>query len=364
MAESEPLQHTIEDLTIWRTALPEAQFACLPLHSDRPNPRLADGMLFASIFSSGCVYALDSATGEIRWRKDLLNLASCSVELAGGLLFAKTGCSLYALDPTSGKTHWEFSPYGAKNETLYSLPTVAGKRLYLGDRQGWFHCLDVDTGATIWKQDTPSQTNATAIVVGGLVITATNAGRALAFSTEDGSPVWQSELDGPCSKHLFLTGKQLVVAADSLHLLDPLTGESQGRVHWPGLRVTFAAGTPTQAVLFRGDSWEVWQKQDPQKRQTPSEETILAFEGAQLIREMRCSAYGSAARYSPQTKKLYVSGQKAIDILDPQTGHWLYTLRPASNESRAGYGLPDATQDRIYVMSAAGIVSALRHPIE
>ena len=133
-------------------------------------------------------------------------------------------------------------------------PRWMEERLFIGDRLGWLYCLDVDTGETIWKRltsdDGNHDVNATAIVVAGLVITATNAGLALAYTVEDGRPVWQSKLDGPCTHHLFLAGKQVVAAAKSLHFLDRLTGELQDRVGRPGLEVGFAAGTPSQVALF------------------------------------------------------------------------------------------------------------------
>lgn len=76
---------------------------------------------------------------------------------------------------------------------------------------------------------------------------------------------------------------------------------------------------------------------------------------------MHCSKYGNAARYSHQTGLLYVSGLTGIDILNPETGEWLHSVRPA--DGRAGdYGLPDIAGNRIYSVSANGVVSALQHP--
>src|SRR6202042_1011810 len=101
-----------------------------------------------------------------------------------------------------GSIRWEFCPYGPEGETIYSEPVVDGRRLYIGDRVGWLHCLEVEAGETIWKQETSDASirsvNATGVVVAGLVIIATNAGLALAYSAEDGRPVWQCKLDGPC----------------------------------------------------------------------------------------------------------------------------------------------------------------------
>jgi hypothetical protein len=70
MAATEPTQHSFDDLAVWRTSLPGVQHAVLPPSSDRPNPRLSDGMLFVSVFAPECVYALAAASGEICWRRE------------------------------------------------------------------------------------------------------------------------------------------------------------------------------------------------------------------------------------------------------------------------------------------------------
>jgi hypothetical protein len=292
MAATESAQQCFDDLAIWRTSLPDVEHGLLPAHSDRPNPKLNDGMLFVSVFSPGCVYALDATTGEVCWRRELNYLGGSSVELSKGRLFAKTARTLYALDPASGSILWEFCPYGLEGETLYTEPVVDGNRLFVGDRRGWLHCLNIETGETIWKQevsDGPNRNvNATAAVVAGMVITGTNAGFAVAYAVEDGRPVWQGKLDGPCTNHLFLVGKQLIVAAESLHLFDPLTGESQGRVNWPGFFVSFAAGTPSIVVLFISSLLAGWETGEPVERES---EILFVFEGTRLVREMRCSRY-------------------------------------------------------------------------
>jgi outer membrane protein assembly factor BamB len=142
--------------------------------------------------------------------------------------------------PHSGDIHWEFSPHGDSGEMLYSQPTVDGERLFMGDRAGWLYCLDVRTGQLIWKRltnDGNLDQNATAVVTDGLVITGTNAKLAVAYAVSDGRPAWQTELEGPCTHHLFVSGEKVVVAASCIHLLKPSNGVQEGQIHWPGLSV-------------------------------------------------------------------------------------------------------------------------------
>jgi outer membrane protein assembly factor BamB len=364
MAAGGPTRRSFEDLAVWRISLPGIEHAVLPPSTDRPNPRLSNGTLFVSVFSPGSVYALDAATGKICWRRELPYLGGSATELAGDLLFAQTAQSLYALDPTSGSIRWQFCPYSPEGETLYSSPVLHGTRLFIGDRLGWLHCLCAETGQTIWKRLTSDHShrdvNATATVVAGLVITATNAGLALAYSVEDGQPVWRCKLDGPCTNHLFLFEKLVVAAAESLHFLEPTTGELQDRVHWSGLRVAFAAGSSSQVALFRRPSSGESSANELLDQDRADSETLLLFEGTRALREIQCSGYASAVRFSRATGLLYVSGLMGLDILDPQTGEWMYTIRSA--EENSGYGLPEVTENKIYCIDGSGAVSALQHP--
>jgi hypothetical protein len=278
------------------------------------------------------------------------------------MLLAKTAQTLYALAPESGSILWEFSPYGPQGETLYSQPVLDGNFLYIGDRRGWLHCLDVKDGKTIWRHQTSGgpncDVNATAVVIAGLVITANNAGLAMAYASENGRPVWQGKLDGPCINHVFRVGKQVVAAAESLHFFDPLTGEPQGRVNWPGFGVSYAAGTLSNVVLFTRSLLAGWESCGPVERDS---EILFMFEGTRPVREMRCSRYAHAARYSSATGLLYTSGLMGVDILNPETGEWLHALRPP--ERAGGCGLPEVAENRIYALDGSGVVYGLQHPI-
>jgi hypothetical protein len=42
---------SFEELTVWRTELPDVKFAVLPPSNTRPNPLIADDKLFVSVLS-------------------------------------------------------------------------------------------------------------------------------------------------------------------------------------------------------------------------------------------------------------------------------------------------------------------------
>jgi outer membrane protein assembly factor BamB len=64
------------------------------------------------------------------------------------------------------------------------------------------HCLDSNTGETIWSKRTNSDenddVNSTPVVVNGLVIVPTNAKIVVAYEAITGEDAWEQKVDGPC----------------------------------------------------------------------------------------------------------------------------------------------------------------------
>src|SRR5512133_802799 len=118
----------------------------------------------------GAIFCLSRRSGKIHWSRELPPLGSDAAHSVAGILFAKTPHTLFALDPRTGRELWRFCPYGTEHESICSSPTVWNRRLFIGDRRGFLHCLSVRTGERIWSALTNSNNadvNSTPIVVGG-----------------------------------------------------------------------------------------------------------------------------------------------------------------------------------------------------
>jgi outer membrane protein assembly factor BamB len=167
----QPRTLSFEELTVWRTELPDVKFAVLPPGNTRPNPLIADDKLFVAVFSPGAVCALERHTGRLIWRRELGKFSGASVYFYERKLFAHSPHTLYSLHPDSGEIRWSFCPYETDGEWIYSSPTIYQGNLYIGDRKGFLHCLDSNTGATIWSKrtngDENNDVNSTPVVVNG-----------------------------------------------------------------------------------------------------------------------------------------------------------------------------------------------------
>jgi outer membrane protein assembly factor BamB len=324
----EPRTLSFDELTVWRTELPNVQFAVLPPGNARPNPLLADDRLFVSIFSPGAVCALDRATGRIIWRRELPKFAGASVCLNSGKLFAKCPHTLYALRPESGETLWSFCPYGPDGEWIYSSPTIYQGSLYIGDRKGFLHCLDSNTGETIWSKRTNSDenddVNSTPVVVNGLVIVPTNAKIVVAYEAITGEDAWEQKVDGPCRLGpLQHNGLLVVVAVESVYLLDPTNGKLRQHSQWKGDSISFAESTGRDvAIALRGAP-------------PPKGSSEIAFLNESGVhRTVSLTGYCIHFRYSVEKELLYASHLEGVDLLSPDTGEILVKLMIVSSGFR------------------------------
>jgi outer membrane protein assembly factor BamB len=344
----------LDSITVWRTKLPDVKYAILPPHDSRPNPLVTDRMLYVSVFAPGAVCALDRETGKIAWRNEIPRLAGSAVHLAKGKLFAQTATTLYSLEPDTGATIWMFCPYGDSGEWIYSAPTIFRRSVFIGDRRGYLHCLDLRSGKVRWAQRTNKarndDVNTTPIISNGLVIVGTNAKRAVAYEPETGKRVWTCALDGP-SGFGPLTYKRLIaVFTDSVYLLIPQSGKVARKFSWRNDGITMAASTPQGIVaMLRGES--------------PPRLTVeligLRESGIRFSKTIRASV--AFLRYAKESKLVYISHLEGIDVCEPDKGDVICAIR--HGEPLEGIGPVEVYGNKIYALTGNGYIYASRHPV-
>jgi eukaryotic-like serine/threonine-protein kinase len=154
----------------WKFALPgERRFAANHLHGATPNgetmpdpfdfylssPVVVDGLVY---FGSGDtnIYALDAASGQLKWKFKTGDVVHASPAIAGGKLYVGSWDSyFYALDSKSGKEVWRFKT-GEDAEIhnqvgIQSSAAVADGIVYFGCRDSNFYAVDAATGKERWR---------------------------------------------------------------------------------------------------------------------------------------------------------------------------------------------------------------------
>jgi outer membrane protein assembly factor BamB len=328
-------------------------------------------MLFVSVFAPGAICGLEREGGKLIWRRELPKYADASVHLHTGRLFAKTPNTLFALHPDSGETLWSFCPHGIEAEAIYSSPSADENHVYVGDRKGYLHCLDVRSGKTIWKQRTNNavndDVNSTPVLMHGLVIVSTNARTAVAYEALSGKLVWKQELDGPSTFGPLVHRDSVLVVSDSLYLLSPRTGTVRRRFSWKDRKSQQADTTPQSIVVTfwpdRPISKLPSEKAEAEKKAALEKKSqkmaFIAGSGIQRTREF--VAYCHCFRYAPATRLLYLSHLQGVDVFRPAAGTLLCRLSVRS-DTCGGIAPVDVCDERIYVLTGDGRVHALRHP--
>ena len=116
----------------------------------------ADTVYFGS--GDGNVYALESASGALRWKFHTGNVVHASPAVADGTLYIGSWDSyFYALDANSGKERWRFrtgeDPKINNQVGIQSSAVVAGGMVYFGCRDSHLYALDAKSGAQRWAFD-------------------------------------------------------------------------------------------------------------------------------------------------------------------------------------------------------------------
>src|SRR5262249_32753614 len=132
--------------------------------------------------TAATLWALDAATGGVRWRTDSPWYTPAVADGTGVSGSSRLG--LLAFDTTTGRRLWQ-SPVGGHP------PPGAGARgvLYAADgSRGELMALDIATGTERWRIDVGGSIDCCVAVAGGAAYVATLDGVVLAIGAADGSP--------------------------------------------------------------------------------------------------------------------------------------------------------------------------------
>jgi outer membrane protein assembly factor BamB len=135
---------------------------------------------------SGKVYALDEDTGEMVWEHPTGGsmMASTAVLPSAGIVYAASPTGkLFALDARSGQSVWTVD-VGAH---LYSSPAVSGdgRAVVFGAGDGNIIAVSATTGETMWRQHLGAMVTGSPTLVGNRIYVTTHKGGLWALETRD-----------------------------------------------------------------------------------------------------------------------------------------------------------------------------------
>ncbi len=154
----------------WKFAMPgERKFTAPGLHSYLPrqqpipdfwdlyqsSPVVAGGLVYFGC-GDGAIYALETATGALKWKVQTGDVVHSSPALADGVLYVGSWDTfLYALDAGTGDVKWKFKTGEDRanfNQTgIQSSASVVDGTVYFGCRDFHLYAVDAKTGQEKWK---------------------------------------------------------------------------------------------------------------------------------------------------------------------------------------------------------------------
>ncbi|MBN1158968.1 MAG: PQQ-binding-like beta-propeller repeat protein [Bacteroidales bacterium] len=103
----------------------------------------------------------------------------------------------------------------ASQISFIASPALSQDRVVIGNRDRYVYCLDRNTGGLIWKTNTGSQVEASAIVTVNRVLAANMSGVLMLMDLSDGSVIWSYEIGSAVfSNPAILQGKIIFGSQD------------------------------------------------------------------------------------------------------------------------------------------------------
>lgn len=114
-------------------------------------PAVADSTVYFGT-SDHTMTALDSRTGQVRWRTpsgESIGLSPGRNVLVVGSLVVLPDLGLHAFDRVTGARRWSFHPSSGDTPGRFTIATD-GTRIFAGSAAGYAYAVDAFSGASIW----------------------------------------------------------------------------------------------------------------------------------------------------------------------------------------------------------------------
>ncbi len=181
-------------------ATPRTQTIADPYDVFLSSPAVAGGVVYVGS-SDGHLYALDSASGALRWKQATGDVVHASPALAAGrVVVGSWDGRLYAFDAASGAERWRFQsgldPAMHNQQGFQSSPAIADGTVYVGCRDAHLYAIDLHSGAERWRFSTGASWVVTspAVADGRVVFGTSDSSRLHLLDARDGRPLVEQQL--------------------------------------------------------------------------------------------------------------------------------------------------------------------------
>jgi eukaryotic-like serine/threonine-protein kinase len=222
------------------------------------TPAVVEGTVFVTSYD-GKLYALNAKTGGTKWKfatsgerrfeakgldgiepknqtiADPFDIFLSSPVVANGTVYFGSGdTNFYAVDAATGKLRWKFKA----GDVIHASPAFANGVLYFGSWDSYFYAVDATTGQEKWRfhgGEDPLIHNqvgfqSSPAVVDGVVYTGCRDSNLYAIDATTGKEKWRfnNEMSWVITSPAVTQGKVFFATSDSslYHVVDAATGKS------------------------------------------------------------------------------------------------------------------------------------------
>lgn len=245
------------------------------------SPAIEGDTLYVGSFD-GHFYAINARTGVLRWKfatagerrfeaKGLHGwlpttqtffdpfdiFLSSPVVVGGSVYFGSGDGHLYALDAASGDLKWKFKT----GDVVHASPAYADGVLYVGSWDSWFYAVDARTGAQLWRfhggEDALIHNQvgfqSSAAVANGVVYVGCRDSNLYALDAKTGAEKWRFNNAGSwvITSPAVTQGKVIFATSDSslFHMVDADTGKTLAKVQ--GKAYMFGSPAVAGGVVYQ-----------------------------------------------------------------------------------------------------------------
>ena len=198
------------------------------------TPAIDGDTLYIGSFDNK-LYALDAITGKEKWEKPYETegaIACTPLVYNNTVYFGSFDRYFYAVNTTNGKKIWQFpveDEAGNKPENwFWAKPVVYNNTIYAGNLDGKVYVLNAKTGLEkVDPIDFESPISSSPVLVGSLVIVASEEGKVYALDTSNNRKSELKNLEAKTSAPLFVSEGVVYVHTqepDTLYALNVETG--------------------------------------------------------------------------------------------------------------------------------------------
>ena len=165
------------------------------------SPAIADGTLYIGSWD-GYMYALDAASGNKKWSfktgddpaiHNHVGIQSSPVVADGTVYFGCRDSNVYAVDAATGKQRWVYS---TKGSWVNNSPVVYAGKVYFGwSLPGRLEAVDAKTGERLSTVDTKVPMFSSMAISHGLIYAGTFDGKLTAYDLASQKAVWQFQTE-------------------------------------------------------------------------------------------------------------------------------------------------------------------------